>query len=111
MMTQMSVADKVRVVKTMLKITGDAEDTRIMTYLDVAGREILAWRYSLTNTTVEEVPAELEMVQIYAVLAGLGQAGAEGQHHHHENGVNIVFDHDSMVNFIRAKVTPYCKVL
>jgi hypothetical protein len=79
-------------------------------YLKMAEQEILSWRYSY-GTAPTEVPAEFEITQIYAVLAGLSNAGAEGETNHSENGISRTFRYDSMLAYIHANVRPICKVV
>ena len=76
-MTAMTMAEKVALVKTILNMTGTAEDERITAYLNAAAREILSWRYSYSVAEVSEVPVAYEITQVYAVVAGYSQAGAE----------------------------------
>lgn len=110
-MTQMSSAEKLTMVKTMLGITGDTQDATITNYLTCAEREILTWRYSYGSEIPESVPVEYEMTQIHAVVAGYSQRGAENQTSHSENGISRSFSYADMVAYIRANVIPLCKVL
>lgn len=113
----MTDEEKLEMLKTLLFIdlADTSEDARFAAYLKVAERELLAWRYSYgtgeTRETVTVVPDEYEMTQIYAVIAGFTQAGAENQTYHHENGINRHFQYTDMVQYIRSNVVPLCKVL
>ena len=80
-------------------------------YLAMAKQEILAWRYSYGETMPDEVPAEYEITQIYAVLAGFTTSGVEGETSHTENGITRAFRYDSMLAYIHANVRPICKVV
>lgn len=112
-MALMTDEEKLTMVKSILDIgEGDtSEDSRIATYLSVAEREILTWRYSYGSVEVTAVPAEYEMTQIYAVVAGYSQSGAENQRQHTENGISRVFRYADMIQYIRSNVVPLCKVL
>ena len=112
-MALMTDAEKLVMVKTILNIdeADTSEDTRIATYLIIAGREILTWRYSYGTTEVTEVPADYEMTQIYAVVAGYSQSGAENQRQHTENGISRVFRYADMIQYIRSNVVSLVKVL
>ena len=112
-MALMTDAEKWAMVKTIVNIVeaDRTEDKRISTYLTIAGREILTWRYSYGTTEVTEVPADYEMTQIYAVVAGYSQSGAENQRQHTENGISRVFRYEDMIQYIRANVIPFAKVL
>ena len=80
----------------------------IATCLEVAKREIVSWR---GLPACAEVPEEYEMTQIYAVIAGYSQSGAEGQLSHSENGIGRTFRHADMIDYIRAHVLPLVKVI
>jgi len=110
-MTPMTNAEKLAMVKTMMGITDDTEDTVITNYLTCAEREILTWRYSYGNQIPESVPVEYEMTQIHAVIAGFNQRGAENQTSHNENGISRSFSYADMVGYIRNNVIPLCKIL
>lgn len=102
--------DKAAMVQSIL---GDdyIESDAIATLLDVAGRELIAWRYSNGSAKLpEEVPEEYEMAQVFAVIAGYTQRGAEGQTYHAENGITRTFAHSDMVDYIRKHVIPLCGV-
>lgn len=107
----MEDSEKLTMLRTL--ISGDEvvpdEDT-LTTYLKIAAKEIMSWRYSY-GTAPEELPEEFDMTQIYAVLAGLTTSGAEGETSHSENGINRVFRHVDMLAYIRANVRPLCKVV
>ena len=112
-MALMTDAEKLTMVKSILGIaeSDTTEDDRITTYLAASKREILAWRYSYGSREVTEVPSEYEMTQVYAVVAGYSQSGAENQRQHTENGISRVFCYSDMIQYIRANVVPLCKVL
>lgn len=111
----MTAEEKLNMVKVILKVpSGDSsEDERISTYLDVASREIISWRYSYgaQEEAVTQVPEEYEMTQIYAVVAGYSQMGAENETYHHENGINRQFRFSDMIDYIRHNVIPLAKVV
>jgi hypothetical protein len=109
----MNVEEKLEMLKTILDIpsSDSSEDSRLTVYLSVAEREIIGWRYSYGSQTVETVPAEYEMVQVFAVVAGYSQSGAENQLSHSENSISRTFSYPDMVHYIRANVIPLCGVL
>lgn len=104
----MTDAEKLSMIKVLLEIDSEdiSEDNRIATFLIAAAREIIAWRYSYVEweEPLTEVPAEYEMTQIYAVVAGYSQSGAENQISHNENGISRVFSYPDMIGYIRAHV-------
>lgn len=109
----MTSAEKLAMTKDLLRISDTDEDSLITTYLNMAGREILGWRYSNANpdNVPEDVPDEYEMTQVMAVIAGYTQSGNEGQHTHIENGVHMHFEHSDMVKYVRANVIPIAGVI
>ena len=111
----MTAAEKLAMVKAILRIDASdtSEDALIGTYLTMAGREIMGWRYSNANpdNVPEDVPAEYEMTQVQGVINGYTQSGIEGQILSIENGVHRHFRHSDMVEYIRANVIPVAGVL
>ena len=109
----MTSAEKLAMTKSLLGIssTDTSCDDTIATFLSVAEQEILSWRYSYGSAEVTEVPPEYEMTQIYAVIAGFSQRGAENQLQHTENGISAQFEFSDMIRYVRANVIPICKVL
>lgn len=112
-MALMTDGEKLSMVKTILRLdeTDTSEDARIAAYLSMAKQEVISWRYSYGAQEVSEVPADYEMVQIYGVVAGYSQSGAENQRLHTENGIAREFVHSDMIQYIRANVIPLCRVM
>ncbi len=110
----MTDAEKLTVIKTLLSDGGEMpSDEKLNTYIQIAGQEILAWKYHLVGGVPEEVtevPAAEDVTHIYAVVAGYTHAGAEGEKQHNENSVNRVFIYADMVDYIRNNVLPYVRV-
>lgn len=107
----MTTDEKLSMVKTVLELSGNTEDARIKVYLTAAEKEILSWRYSLSSQKVTAVPEEYEMTQVFAVVAGYSQSGAENQTSHSENGISRSFKHEDMVAYIRTHVTPFVGII
>jgi hypothetical protein len=110
----MTDAEKLTVIKTLLDDGGEMpSDEKLNTYIQIAGQEILAWKYHLIGGVpddVTEVPAAEDITHIYAVVAGYTHAGSEGEKQHNENSVNRVFIYADMVDYIRNNVLPYVRV-
>ena len=88
-------------------------DDLLNTYLSMAKSEILAWMYHLVGgvpENVTEVPSKYEGIQIYAVVVGFTQSGAEGQGLSIENGVHRDFKYTDMLDYIHNNVLPYVRV-
>lgn len=109
----MNTTEKLSMVKTLLGIenTDTQEDSLIQVYLTAAEKEIISWRYSLSSKVVDTVPAEYEMTQIFAVIAGYSQSGAEGQTSHSENSISRTFSYPDMLHYIRKNVIPFCGLI
>ena len=108
----MTDAVKLQTLKALLAQDENPPSNEVLlAYLDIAKQEIISWRYSYTAQTITDVPAEYEMTQIYAVLAGFSQSGAEGELSHSENGVSRTWRHADMIAYIRAHVIPIARVM
>jgi hypothetical protein len=111
----MTDAQKLITVQTLLDDgTGYMpSDDLINTYITIAGNEILAWMYHLVGgvpDNVTDVPSKYEGTQIYAVIVGFTQSGAEGQGLSIENGVHRDFRYADMLDYIHNHVLPYVRV-
>lgn len=99
----MDDAAKLSMIKTILGISNTGEDATLSTYLSASEQELLAWKYgySAVDNRPVSIPADDEMTQIFAVVAGYSQRGAENQSSHAENGISRSFIHSDMVKYIR----------
>ena len=109
----MIATDKLSMLKTLLGISADdtSSDERLEVYLYVAEREILAWRYSLADHIPSSLPAEYDMIQVHAVIAGYSISGAENQTTHSENGINRTYKYEDMIAYIHAHVLPMVRCI
>lgn len=88
-------------------------DETINEYIARSKDEILQWMYHLVGgvpSDVTAVPTKYETVQIYSVVAGWTQSGAEGEQTHIENGVHRHFRYSDMLDYIHNNVLPYVRV-
>jgi hypothetical protein len=111
----MTDSQKLTTVKTLIEDGSGymPSDETLNTYISIAGNEILAWMYHLVGgvpDSVTEVPSKYEGIQVYAVLVGFTQSGAEGQGLSIENGVHRDFRYSDMLDYIHNKVLPYARV-
>lgn len=107
----MNDTEKLSMVKSMLGFEDTSEDEKLTAYLTASAKEILAWRYSYCKEIPTEVPAEYEMTQVFAVVAGYSQSGAENQVSHNENGISRTFKYEDMIAYIRSHVIPFAGVI
>lgn len=105
--------EKLLVLAELLEMDepSSADFRRLETYLKLAEREIISWRYGYSETKPCSFPDELDGVQLFAVVAGCNTSGAENQTSHSENGISRTFKHSDMIAYIRANVTPYVGVI
>lgn len=110
----MDASTKLNYIKTMIGIaeSDTSEDALINAYLAMAGQEIIQFKYSLVGVPegMEEVESEDETTQIFAVVAGYNQRGAENQTSHNENQIYRTFHYTDMLEYIRNHVIPYASV-
>jgi len=110
----MDASMKLNYIKAMLGIaeSDTSEDALINSYLAMSTQEILNYKYSLIGIPdgKTEVDAEDDITQIYAVLAGYNQRGAENQTSHNENQIYRTFHFTDMVQYIKSNVIPYASV-
>ena len=109
----MTKAEKLAAIKTILGFTDTSLDTTLNSYIDMAGLEIIGWRYSYSPnfSAITDVPTEYERTQVHAVVAGFSIRGAEGQSLHEENSIRRTFKYEDMVSYIRAHVIPIAGVI
>ena len=111
----MTDAQKLDIIKTLIDDgTGYMpSDNLLNNYIAVAGNEILSWMYHLVGgipEDVTDVPSKYEGIQIYAVIVGFTQSGAEGQDSSIENGVHRNFKYTDMLDYIHNNVLPIVRV-
>lgn len=110
----MTDSEKLATVKVLLEDGGALpSDAKIETYLALAKQEILEWIYHLVGGIPEDatdVPTRYEPTQVYAVVAGFTQAGAEGTRDHSENGIKSAFVYSDMLDYIHNNVLPIVRV-
>ena len=108
----MTFDEKLIMVKNLLGLQDDdSEDEKISAFLESAKREIISWRFSYAGNMPSDVPEEYEMIQVWAVVNGYSQIGAEGQATHSENGISRTFNYPDMVHHIRRSVVHKVGVL
>ena len=108
----MTDAEKLTMLKSLLKITDTTQDATLAVYLTLARDEMLSWLYSgKTPEGVTDVPARYEPTQVMACVAGFGLQGLENQTASTENAITRQFKYSNMLEFIRASVVPYAQVM
>lgn len=98
-------------LKTILGISDTSEDVLLTTYLSLAEKEILQFKYSFAADVPNSIDAEDEVTQVFAVVAGYNLIGMENQTVSIENTVHRSFKYEDMVAYIRSHVIPYARVV
>lgn len=110
----MTDAEKLTILQTLMEDGGDVpSNDKLNAYLSVSANEILEWIYHLVGgvpNDVTEVPSKYNMTQIYAVIAGYTQAGAEGESLHVEGNTHRDFRYADMLDYIHNHILPYVRV-
>ena len=110
----MDASMKLDYIKTMIGVAASdtSQDALIQIYLTMAAHEIINYKYSLVGIPdgLTDVEGEDEITQIYAVIAGYNDRGAENQTSHNENQIYRTFHYTDMVDYVRNHVFPYASV-
>lgn len=108
----MTQNEKLTALKLIIGIEDNSEDEVLTTYLSMAEKEIIFWRFShcAGQEAPTEIPDEYEQTQIFAVVAGYSQGGAENQTLHSENGISRSFKYEDMIAYIRSHVIPFVSI-
>ena len=117
----MTNEEKLSFIKASVGISADevGEIALLDMYLDMASTEIISWANLplevIDEETGEPVPTEMpskyDVLQVFAVIAGYSQRGAEGQISHSENGITRMWKYDDMIAYIHEKVIAGADVL
>lgn len=104
----MNESEKLKAVRAM--VSGSDKDDVLLTYLNLAGRKIIARAYPYDNT-VKEVPPQYDYLQCEIAVYMLNKRGAEGQTSHSENGISRQYENADVPASMLRVVTPYCGVI
>lgn len=108
----MTDTQKLAYLKAALGISDTTQDDLLSSFLAMAAFEIIQFKYSLVGVPAGMTDPDDEdaMTQVYAVIAGYNQRGAENQTSHNENQIYRTFHFTDMVEYIRSHVIPYAAV-
>lgn len=104
----MTQEEKLTALKAMVG-TSDSDEV-LSTYLNFAGRKIVAKAYPYQND-VTEVPAQYAYLQVEIAAYMLNKRGAEGQTSHTENGVSRSYENGDVPSSMLKAVIPACGVI
>ena len=104
----MTDTEKLTYLRAM--VGGSDTDEVLSTYLDVAGKKIIARAYPYDDT-VTEVPDKYDTLQCEIAAYLLNKRGAEGQTQHSENGITRSYENADVPSSMLKVVTPHCGVI
>ena len=109
----MENTEKLTLLRTMVGQTDDSEnwtDDVLLTYLNIAGREIIRRAYPYKND-ITEVPEKYDTLQCEIANYLLNKRGAEGETSHSENGISRSYENGGVPESMLKSVIPYCGVI
>ena len=92
-------------------VGGSDSDTVLSTYLNLAGRKIIAKAFPYKAETVTTVPVQYEYLQLEIAAYMLNKRGAEGQVTHTENGVQRQYEDADIPSSMLRAIVPHCGVI
>ena len=104
----MTDTEKLTYLRAM--VGGSDTDEVLSTYLEVAGKKIIARAYPYDDT-VTEVPYKYDTLQCEIAAYLLNKRGAEGQTQHSENGITRSYENADVPASMLKVVTPHCGVI
>ena len=100
-------------LKNMLTtITGEADDSVLSVYLELAKDAILGrlYPFGYDPETIFEVPSPYEVTQVNIAAYLINKRGAEGESAHRENGVSRTYEDGGVPASMLRGVVPLAKV-
>ncbi len=106
----MTDAQKLTQLKSLLNISGESEDTLLVTLLSISAQKILdrVYPYDAEKT---EVPTRYHTKQVEIAVYLYNKRGAEGQTSHNENGINRSYESADVPESLMRGITPFVGVV
>lgn len=106
----MNDTEKLAMLKVLVDVDDDTQDSALTVYLQIAGSKILskAFPYDSSQT---EVPARYSFLQCEIAAYLWNKRGAEGQTVHTENGITRQYGSADVPNSMLREVVPFCGTL
>lgn len=103
----MNTTEKLAMLKVLVDIEGNTQDSALTVYLTLAGRKIInkAFPYDPTQT---EVPFRYDFLQCEIAAYLWDKRGAEGEISHSENGISRSYENADVPSSMLKKIVPYC---
>lgn len=102
--------NKVEIMATLKRMTGEEDEVIIGTFFEIAGRKILEKCYPY-RSDVTEVPAKYLGTQIEITAYLLNKRGAEGETAHDENGISRSYEAASVPDSMLKGVMPFASTI
>lgn len=103
----MNATEKLAMLKVLVDVEGDTQDSALTVYLTVAGKKILnkAFPYDSTQT---EVPNRYALLQCEIAAYLWNKRGAEGEISHNENGISRSYENADVPSSMLKEIVPFC---
>ena len=98
----MPESEKILLVKAM---TGEADETVVSAYLNLAGNKICRKAYPF-DATVMTVPDQYAYLQCEIAVYLLNKRGADGETAHSENGISRTYESGDVPSSMLRQVVP-----
>lgn len=102
--------NKVEIMATLKRMTGEEDEVIIGTFFEIAGRKILEKCYPY-RSDVTEVPAKYLGTQIEITAYLLNKRGADGETMHSENGISRTYENASVPDSMLSGVMPFASTI
>jgi hypothetical protein len=102
----MNPTEKLAMLKVLVDIEGNTQDSALTVYLALAGKKIInkAFPYDSTQT---EVPSRYDVLQCEIAAYLWNKRGAEGETSHSENGVSRSYEDGDVPPTLLREIVPY----
>lgn len=103
----MNATEKLAMLKVLVDIEGNMQDSALTVYLDLAGKKIInkAFPYDSTQT---EVPPRYDFLQCEIAAYLWNKRGAEGETSHTENGISRSYENADVPSSMLKEIVPFC---
>lgn len=103
----MDVIEKLALLKVLVDIKEDTQDSALTMYLTLAGQKIInkAFPYDSTQT---EVPHCYDSLQCEIAAYLWNKRGAEGETSHSENGISRSYESADVPSSMLREIVPFC---
>ena len=103
----MNATEKLAMLKALVDVEGNTQDSALNVYLALAGKKIInkAFPYDPTQT---EIPPRYDFLQCEIAAYLWNKRGAEGEISHSENGISRSYENADVPSSMLKEIVPYC---